>query len=130
VHPRVRGLLRAHCEDAPGPYAIAAIPLLAEAAPEAGRDAGGRAAYPWLQRVLVIDVPVAVQHARLLARDGIDAELAHRMIAAQALREHRLAIADDVLVNDGHLHALPDHVAALDARYRLLAAEAAAGPTN
>ena len=130
VHPRVRGLLRAHCEDAPGPYAIAAIPLLAEAAPEAGRDAGGRAAYPWLQRVLVIDVPVAVQHARLLARDGIDAELAHRMIAAQALREHRLAIADDVLVNDGHLHALPDHVAALDARYRVLAAEAAAVPTT
>jgi len=127
VHPRVRELLRAHCEAASGPYAIAAIPLLAEAAPGPGGGEGGRAAYPWLRRVLVIDTPTQVQHARLLARDGIDAALAHRMIAAQAAREHRLAIADDVLVNDGHIHALPAHVAALDARYRVLAAETA-GP--
>lgn len=116
VHPRVRALLREACAEAPGPYAIAAIPLLVET---------GRDAYAWLARVLVVDAPVEVQRARLQARDGIDAALAERMLAAQAPRGARLAIADDVLVNDGDLHALDMHVAELDGRYRALAA---AGP--
>lgn len=114
VHPRVRNALQAACTEAPGPYAIAAIPLLAEG--------GGREAYPWLDRILVVDVPVETQRARLLQRDGIDAGLAGRMLAAQASRRERLAIADDVIVNDGALSALDAHVAALDARYRALAA--------
>ncbi|MFC3714901.1 dephospho-CoA kinase [Luteimonas soli] len=112
IHPRVRATLRAACDAAPGAYAIAAIPLLAEG--------GGRSAYPWLDRILVVDVPVAVQHARLLQRDGIDAALADRMIAAQATRRQRLAIGDDVIVNDGPLAALDGHVEALDRRYRTL----------
>ena len=122
VHPRVRALLRAQCDAAPGPYAVAAIPLLAEALPVPGHSEGGRGAYPWLQRVLVVDVPVAAQRARLLARDGIDEALAGKMIAAQATREQRLAIADDVIVNDGTLEALQAHVVALDELYRALAA--------
>lgn len=114
VHPLVRAMLRAQCEAAPGAYAIAAIPLLAEG--------GGRDAYPWLDRCLVVDVPVAVQQARVMQRDGIDAQLAQRMIAAQASREARLAIADDVIVNDGPVDALQAQVEALDRRYRALAA--------
>lgn len=113
VHPRVRAALRAACATMPGAYAIAAIPLLAES--------GGRSAWPWLDRILVIDVALPLQRARLLQRDGIDAALADRMIAAQAPRLDRLAIADDVIVNDDALAALDAHVAALDARYRTLA---------
>lgn len=112
VHPRVRAMLQAQCEQAPGAYAIAAIPLLAE---------GGREAYPWLQRVLVVDVSTAVQQARVMQRDRIDAELAARMIAAQATREARLAVADDIVVNDGPLEALQAQVEALDRRYRAMA---------
>ncbi len=117
VHPRVRKALRAACEAAPGPYAVAAIPLLAEG--------GGRGAYPWLDRILVIDVPRETQIERLVLRDGIDAALAERMLAAQATRENRLAIADDVVVNDATLDALAAAVAALDARYRRFAADEA-----
>ena len=116
VHPRVRELLHAACARAAGPYAIAAVPLLAEG--------GGRKAYPWLQRILVVDVPEAVQLQRLLLRDGIDEALARGMIAVQATRPQRLAIADDVLANDGELEALDDKVAALDRLYRNLAAAA------
>ncbi|HJW47649.1 MAG TPA: dephospho-CoA kinase, partial [Lysobacter sp.] len=47
--------------------------------------------------------------------------LAERMIAAQASRAQRLAIADDVIVNDGGLDLLDQHVIALDRRYRALA---------
>lgn len=114
VHPRVRALLREQCERAPGVYAIAAIPLLTEG--------GGREAYPWLQRILLVDVPVEVQRARVMARDRVEAELAERMIASQATRAARLAIADDVIVNDGPLDVLDRQVAALDRRYRALAA--------
>jgi dephospho-CoA kinase len=110
IHPRVRALLIEQCETATSPYAIAAIPLLAEV--------GGRATYHWLQRILVIDVPVETQRQRLIQRDGIDAALAERMIAAQATREQRLAIADDVIVNTGSLEDLQRHVAVLDAQYR------------
>ena len=114
IHPRVREAVRTACRAATSPYAIASIPLLTEA--------GGRDAYPWVQRILVVDVPVAVQLARLLQRDGIDEALAQTMIAAQANRRDRLAIADDVLVNDGPLDALPAQVEALDRLYRRLAA--------
>ena len=114
THPAIRQVLRETCEQAEGPYAIAAIPLLTEA--------GGRQQYPWLHRILVVDVPVAVQHARLMQRDGIDAALADRMIAAQASREARLALADDVVVNDGQPDHLQAHVERLDQRYRTLAA--------
>ncbi|HSD15671.1 MAG TPA: dephospho-CoA kinase [Thermomonas sp.] len=114
IHPRVREALRLTCQSAAGPYAIASIPLLAE-----GK---GREAYPWLQRILVVDVAESGQLARLLQRDGIDEALARTMIAAQASRRERLAIADDVLVNDGTLDALPPQVEALDRLYRNLAA--------
>jgi dephospho-CoA kinase len=112
THPAIRQLLRQTCEQAPGPYAVAAIPLLAEA--------GGRQQYPWLDRILVVDAPVAVQHARLMQRDGIDAALADRMIAAQASREARLALADDVVRNDGHPDHLQAEVERLDRAYRVL----------
>ena len=116
VHPRVRAMLRSVCEAAPGAYAVAAIPLLAEG--------GGREAYPWLDRILVIDVPRKTQLQRLVRRDGIDAALAEKMLAAQAGRERRLAIADDVIVNDGTLQALESQVSALHARYRAMAGAA------
>jgi dephospho-CoA kinase len=114
IHPRVRAQLQEECREATGPYAMVAVPLLTEV--------GGREAYPWVQRILVVDVPVEAQRARLMQRDGADATLAQQMIDAQATRAQRLAIADDVLVNDGALAELDTHIVALDRRYRLLAA--------
>lgn len=110
THPRIRLLLQAQCLDARGPYAMAAIPLLAEV--------GAVGAYPWLQRVLVVDAPVPMQRARLLARDGIEAVLAERMIAAQASRAQRLGLATDVIINDSEIAGLEGAVRRLDAIYR------------
>ena len=114
VHPRVRAAVEAGCRAATSPYVVAAIPLLAEG--------GGRAGYPYFDRILVVDVPIATQRGRLVARDRIAPELADRMIAAQATRAQRLAIADDVIVNTDGREALPSAIDALDARYRALAA--------
>lgn len=116
LHPAIRARLRSICTEATGPYAIATIPLLTEA--------GGRAGYPWLDRIVVVDVSPDMQKARLMQRDGIDAALANKMIAVQASRAQRLALADDVVVNDGDIAHLQEAVAELDARYRVLAAAA------
>ena len=113
LHPVIRERIQTLCENAPGPYAVAMVPLLTEG--------GGRVHYPLLDRILVVDVPVPTQKIRLMQRDGIDAELADWMIAAQASRSQRLAIADDVVVNDGDIGHLQAAVIELDARYRLLA---------
>ncbi|HDS1100892.1 MULTISPECIES: dephospho-CoA kinase [Stenotrophomonas] len=113
THPAIRRLMQQQCEQARSPYAIAAIPLLTEV--------GGRKAYPWLDRVLLVDAPEGVQHARLMQRDGIDAALADRMIAAQASRTQRQALADDVVVNDGQPDDLQAQVEHLHAQYLGLA---------
>jgi dephospho-CoA kinase len=114
THPRIRELVERQCREGDGPYVIAAIPLLAET--------GVAAAYGWLDRRLVVDAPVPVQLARLVARDGVDRTLAGRMIAAQASRPVRLALASDVIVNDGGLEQLPGIVSRLHGRFRQLAA--------
>ena len=113
THPRIRARLATQCRRAPGPYALVAIPLLTEG--------GGRRAYPWLQRILVVDAPLDMQRRRLQARDGADAGLADRMIQAQASRAERLALADDIIINDGAAAGLDAPIARLDARYRRLA---------
>ena len=113
LHPAIRARLEAICRAAPGPYAIATVPLLTEG--------GGRAAYPWLHRILVVDTPAAVQKARLMQRDGIDATLADQMMAAQASRAERLSLADDIVVNDGDLAHLQRAADQLHARYVALA---------
>lgn len=117
VHPRVRARLRAQVAQARGPYVVVAIPLLVEG--------GGRANYPWIDRVLVVDAAQATQFERLVRRDGIDHALAQAMIGAQSTREQRLAAADDVIGNDGDLAQLHAAVDAMDARYRDLAGVAA-----
>ncbi len=54
-----------------------------------------------VQRVLVVDCEEATQVARVAARPGWDAETARRVIAQQATRAQRRAIADAVIHNDG-----------------------------
>ncbi|MBB5734907.1 dephospho-CoA kinase [Xanthomonas arboricola] len=110
THPAIRAELKRAAKTAEGAYAIVAIPLLTEA--------GGRATYPWLDRILVIDAPVALQHTRLVKRDRATFELAERMITSQVSREERLAIADDIVKNDGKLEQLRQEAVALDWAYR------------
>lgn len=111
LHPAIRAELAHRSAAAGGPYQIWVIPLLVE---------GGR--IDQVDRVLVVDCPVEVQHARLRRRDGETEAGARAILAAQAGREERLAAADDVIVNDASIDALEPQVAVLDAKYRVLAA--------
>ena len=115
THPRIRALAAERIAALAGsdaPYCVLVVPLLIESG-----------AYDALcDRVLVVDVPPDVQLARVLARDGADETLARSILAAQLPRATRLAAADDVLDNAGPLAKLDAAVAALDRRYRALAA--------
>lgn len=112
VHPRVRQWLHERALADTAPYCLLAIPLLAENLDH----------YRWIDRVLVVDAPADLQLARLMARDGIDEALARRMLAQQADRAQRLALAHDVIDNSGDEAALDAAVAALHQRYLALAA--------
>lgn len=112
VHPRIRQWMLDRVQADEGPYAMLAIPLLAE-------NIGH---YRWVDRIVVVDVPEAMQLQRLMARDGMDEDLATRILATQASRTARLGLADDVIDNSGPESALEPQVAALDQRYRALAA--------
>jgi dephospho-CoA kinase len=113
IHPRVRQWLNDRVLADTGPYCLLAIPLLAE-------NIGN---YRWIDRVLVVDAPESVQLARLMIRDGIDEILARRMLAHQATRTERLALADDVIENSGDEAALDEAVADLHQRYLVLASK-------
>lgn len=111
IHPRVRAWLRRRVGMDRGPYCILAIPLLVE----------NREQYAWVDRVLLVDAPEALQIERLMQRDGVTRDAALRMLAAQSSRQQRLDIADDVIVNAGEEAALDAQVTALHARYLELA---------
>ena len=111
IHPRVRQWLHERALAEREPYCLLAIPLLAE----------NIAHYRWVDRVLLVDAPENLQIARLVARDGIDETLARRMLAQQATRAERRALADDVIENDGDEAALDAAVADLHRRYLALA---------
>ncbi len=111
THPRIRAAALAELAACTSPYALLAVPLLYE----------NRDAYAWVDRILVVDVSRHTQLQRLLARDGIDQALANAMLDAQASREQRLIIADDVIDNEGDLETLGDAVGTLHAAYLELA---------
>ena len=106
THPAIRALTDARCDAATGQYVIVAIPLLVETR---GADR--------FDRVLVVDCEPELQIARLQARDGMTREQAQRMLAAQVTREQRLAVADDVILNNGDIANLRDQVEKLHRRY-------------
>jgi dephospho-CoA kinase len=106
LHPRIREEVDARSARVGGPYQLVAVPLLAETGTQDRYD-----------RVLVVDCDPAQQLLRLMQRDGIDAAAAQRVLDAQATRAQRLAIADDVIVNDGHVSHLAPQVERLHRAY-------------
>lgn len=110
THPAIREEMERRADAAASPYTLLAIPLLVE-----------KGSAHVVDRVLVVDCEENQQIRRLQARDGATLEQARAILAAQATRAARIAAADDVIRNDGDLHALRDRVAELHASYLELA---------
>jgi len=112
LHPRIRAVTRERIAALTTPYCLLVIPLLVETGMT-----------DLVDRVLVVDASEAEQIHRVMARDQIDEIQARRILAAQASRRQRLALADEVLENTGDFADLERRIADLHPYYLRLAAE-------
>lgn len=110
LHPRIGAETRRQADAAEGPYQIIVVPLLV-----------GSPLTQFVDRILVVDCDEELQIERLLARDTESVEQARRILSAQASREARLAIADDVISNNRGLDETQRQVRELDKTFRHLA---------
>ena len=109
LHPLIGTEAKRQAVSAGGIYQIIVVPLLV-----------GSPLLAMLDRVLVVDCDEATQIARLLARDAETEAQARRILASQASRKERLAIADDIIDNNHDKEDTARQVAVLDRRYRAI----------
>jgi|LauGreDrversion2_5_1035112.scaffolds.fasta_scaffold07039_3 dephospho-CoA kinase len=89
LHPLIAQAVRQEAEQAQGLYVVFVVPLLVES---------GR----WRQqidRLCVVDCDQLTQIERVQSRSGLELATIQKILAAQATREQRLAVADDVIDN-------------------------------
>jgi len=106
MHPAIRDEIHRQLAVATSPYVILAAPLLLENDLE-----------HLCNRVLVIDVPEAVQLKRTVNRDSVDEAQVLSIMAAQLKRAERTAKADDIIDNSGSLTDLHAQVEKLHSQY-------------
>jgi dephospho-CoA kinase len=111
LHPLIRTETLRQLAAIDAPYTILMVPLLLE---------GGRQPERY-RRVLVVDCTEATQVRRVVARSGLDPAQVRTIIGVQIPRAKRLALADDVIDNEGDPASLDGPIARLDRLYRTLA---------
>ena len=110
LHPLIRAEVQCRVAELDADYCIVVIPLYA-----------GPGFYDRVDRVLVVDAAESTQISRVMQRDGTTREAAQAILASQIGRRERLALADDVIVNEAGLGELQQRVCELHAAYRALA---------
>lgn len=112
LHPLIREEIEAQMKkvEAEGcaPYCVIEIPLLTR---DSIRD------YPYLDRVLVIQVDRGIQIQRVIQRDHCDAESALKIIQAQVGPAHLQGLADDLVLNNASVEELREKIADLHGKY-------------
>ena len=109
LHPLIYARMQAQAAQVRSPYCIQVIPLLNE------RD------HQRMQRIVVVDASESEQIRRISERDHINPTQAQAILKAQSSRQQRLAIADDVIVNDNNIEHLKQQVQKLHGLYLKLA---------
>ncbi|MET3108194.1 dephospho-CoA kinase [Oxalobacteraceae bacterium GrIS 2.11] len=110
LHPMIRDEVSRQSAAATGQYIIYVVPLLVETG-------------HWkFSRILVIDCDEDLQIQRVMQRDGLAKDLIQSIIAQQASRAERLAIATDVLQNQGSFEMLLPEIDRLHKLYCQLSA--------
>ncbi|AQW58593.1 dephospho-CoA kinase [Vibrio owensii] len=89
LHPMIREKMIEDLEQVTSDYALLVVPLLVENKLDSLCD-----------RVLVVDVDPQPQISRTVKRDNVSEQQANAILASQASREQRLALADDVVKNN------------------------------
>jgi len=115
LHPLIRQIAAERCAQTLTPYVILAVPLLVESGKYRER----------CDRIVAVDCPETVQISRVVARNGLSENEVRGILSAQATREQRLAVADDVIDNSGGLANLYPRVTELHQKYLVLSSEKA-----
>ena len=113
LHPLIRQVSGQRCQAATTPYVVLAVPLLVESGNYRQR----------CDRIVVVDCPESLQIERVMSRNGLAAAEVEAIMAAQASRAQRLAVADDVVLNAAGRDSLSAQVAVLHQKYLALATE-------
>lgn len=92
LHPLIAQEVFAQAQAATGLYAVFVVPLLVESGRWRDR----------IDRLCVVDCEETTQIERVQARSGIPIDTIRRILAAQATRAQRLAVADDIIVNSAN----------------------------
>lgn len=111
THPAIRTSIIQQLDSAQSPYAILVSPLLFETNQ-----------HELTQHTLLIDATIELQIERASQRDGQNIEQIRSIIAAQMSREQKQTMADDIVLNDGHLDHLYAHLRPLHQKYLNMAA--------
>lgn len=111
THPAIRTSIIQQLHAAQSPYAILVSPLLFETNQ-----------HELTQHTLLIDATIELQIERASQRDGQNIEQIRNIIAAQMSREQKQTMADDIVLNDGHLDHLYTHLRPLHQKYLNMAA--------
>ena len=106
LHPMIREKMQADIAKVTSPYGLLVIPLMVENNLQSLAD-----------RVLVVDVDKQTQMQRTVERDGVPLEQVESILAAQASRTQRLAIADDVIKNNATNQELLPQITELHQKY-------------
>lgn len=108
LHPAIHAAaVRQLSSNSAAPYQILAIPLLFETDRYRGL----------VNRTLLIDCAESLQISRTLQRNGMTEATVRAIIAAQASRSFRKALANDVIDNSGSIEQLQEQVAFLHKKY-------------
>lgn len=113
LHPLIRTLSAERCRLALSPYVILAVPLLVESGTYRER----------CDRIVAVDCPEGLQICRVMARNGLAEAEVRAIMATQASRDERLAVADDVITNDHDLANLEKQVGELHRKYLQLSSQ-------
>ena len=112
MHPAIRSAIVERVHRSSSAWLLLAAPLLLESG-----------AYDFVDRVLVVDAPEALQRSRTAQRDNVSEAEVERIMQSQLNRTHRLERADDVISNDSDLASLQLQVDTLFNLYQHLADE-------
>jgi len=102
THSRIREEIIRDLASSTSAYTLLVSPLLIESGQ-----------VKLVQKVIIVDVPEAVQIERTCSRDDNDIEQVKHIIAAQIPREQRLAHADWIIDNNEPLETLSTRIATL-----------------
>lgn len=108
LHPAIhKQALQELSKNTGAPYQILVIPLLFEGGHYQGI----------INRTLVIDCDESLQVARTIERSGLSEQAVMAVMRVQVARKIRLALADDVIKNNGSLQELSEKIARIHKKY-------------